>query len=153
MQRQLRAELRAIPRRFRSDPPNNSPELPLPESLESLRMLGAVIKESLRLRNTVPTANPRNTPSDRKTAIGPYTGIPPGVRISCFAWCLHRNDAVYADPEEWRPERWLFDSPHLEDMEKWFWTWGSGRRACVGQNLAMESKFEVSSRALQSCSA
>ena len=121
--------------------------MPSAETLESLPLLQAVIKESLRLRNTVPTANPRRTPQKRKTSIGPYQDIPPGVRINCFAWCLHRNQAVYSDPEEWQPQRWLGDPMDVEKREKWFWTWGSGSRSCIGQNLAMESKFPIRFRA------
>ena len=75
------------------------------------------------------------------TVIGPYENIPPGVRVSCFAWCLHRNGAVYPNPEEWLPGRWLGDPADREEMEKWFWAFGSGSRSCMGRNVAMESKL------------
>lgn len=147
IQRQLQAELRSIPHPLYFPPSTNAPEFPSPETLESLHLLQAVIKESLRLRNTVPTANPRVTPPDGKTVIGQYKDIPPGVRVNCFAWCLHRNEAVYPDPEEWQPERWLGDLAAVDEREKWFWTWGSGSRVCIGQSLALESKSSVPPRA------
>lgn len=140
IQRELQKELCSIPHPFSFPPSTDTPELPSPESLESLPLLHAVIKESLRLRNTGPSGNPRVTPGHRMTTIGPYENIPAGVRVSCFAWCLHRNGDVYPDPEEWLPERWLGDSADRKEREKWFWAWGSGSRGCLGKNLAMESK-------------
>ena len=145
-QHKLQRELQSVAHSLRFPFPTDASELPSPEALESLPLLHAVIKESLRLRNTVPTANPRVTPPDRQTTIGPYQHIPPGVRISCFAWCLHRNKNVYPDPEDWRPERWLDDIACVEERDKWFWTWGSGSRVCIGQSLAMESEFSSPSR-------
>ena len=140
IQRHLQTELRSVPLPLRFPLPPNASEFPSPETLESLPLLQACIKESLRLRNTVPTANPRITPPN----------IPPGVRLSCFAWGLHRNKDVYPDPEDWRPERWLRDSACLEERERWFWTWGSGSRVCIGQSLAMESESSSPSREPQS---
>ena len=147
IQRELQAELHSMPQPLVFPFPVNHAELPSPETLESLPLPQAVIKQSLRLRNTVPTANPRRTPQHRKTSIGPYEDIPPGVRISCFAWCLHRNQAIYSDSEKWQPQRWLGDLMNVEKREKWFWTWGSRSRVCIGQSLAMESKFLIQFRA------
>ena len=114
-------------------------KLPSTRELESLPLLNAVIRESLRLRGTLPTPNPRVTPTNQKTTIGQYNDIPGGVRVNCFAWCLHRNEAVYPDPEEWRPERWLGNRAERKEQEKWLWTFGSGRRMCLGNHLSMES--------------
>ncbi|KAI4166128.1 MAG: hypothetical protein LQ342_000014 [Letrouitia transgressa] len=112
--------------------------LPTATELESLPLLNAMIKESLRLRGTLPTPNPRVTPLDKITTIGPYESIPGGIRISSFAWCLHRNEKVFPDCENWRPERWLGELGDLGEQERWFWTFGSGSRMCVGDSLAIE---------------
>jgi hypothetical protein len=55
---------------------------------------------------------------------------------------LHRNGAVFADPEAWEPSRWLraADDPQLREMNRWFWAFGSGGRMCVGSNLALYRK-------------
>ena len=114
---------------------------PSPEILDQLPYLNAVIRESLRLRNTVPTPNPRLTPEHETTKIGTYNGIPGGVRISGFAWCLHRQGDVFEHPEEWNPDRWLSnDKQKLVEMNKWDWTFGSGSRMCLGKNLAWQRK-------------
>jgi len=71
--------------------------------------------------------------------LGPYSNIPPGVRISTYAWCLHRNEDVFPDAEKFIPVRWLHrGKEQAEVMERWFWAFGSGSRMCLGRNLAME---------------
>ncbi len=102
-----------------------------------------MIEESLRLRGTLPTPNPRVTPSCKESKIGSYDGLPGGVRVSSFVWCLHRNDAVFPDSEHWRPERWLGQLGDQAEQEKWFWTFGGGSRMCLGDNLAMESESHI----------
>ncbi|KAL9096626.1 MAG: hypothetical protein Q9165_001113 [Trypethelium subeluteriae] len=121
--------------------------LPQPSTLESLPYLHAVIKESLRLRNTFPTSNPRITPSKNgnrgNTEIGPYKKIPAGVRVVCFAYSVQRNEEIYKEATVWRPERWIAgesreSKEELKKMEQWFWAFGSGSRSCIGKHLAME---------------
>ncbi|KAJ5762962.1 Cytochrome P450 [Penicillium manginii] len=130
--------------------------LPSAKSLESLPYFNAVLKESIRLRGNVPTSNPRVTPAGTSTKLGPYGNIPPGVRVSAFAWCLHRNEEVFPDAEAWLPNRWLDDDQQFahQEQDRWFWAFGTGSRRCLGQNLALEmlrfsmaaifSNFEVS---------
>jgi cytochrome P450 len=139
----LRAELRSIAN------PLITPEhkvgiredeaLPSPYALEQLPFLWAIIKESIRLRNTIPTPNPRATPAGTMTSLGPYKNIPPGVRVTALAWSLNRNEDIFHDPERWLPERWLDRSPEeLAAMERSYWAFGSGSRQCLGRNVAME---------------
>src|ERR1700722_15993207 len=110
---------------------------PSSETLDQLLCLNAVIRESLRLRNTAPTSNPRLMPENETTKIGTYGEILGGVRISGFAWCLHRQEDVFEHSEEWDPDRWLSDDKQkLVEMNKWDWTFGSGSRMCLGKNLA-----------------
>lgn len=142
-QTRLRAELRSIKNPMWYPPTTtNRPSaasLPEPAALEKLPYLWAIVKESIRLRGTVPTPNPRITPSGTTTNLGPHKNIPPGVRISAFAWCLHRNEEVFPQSELWLPDRWLNRSDEeLAEMEKWFWAFGSGSRQCLGRSVAME---------------
>ncbi|KAF2790985.1 cytochrome P450 [Melanomma pulvis-pyrius CBS 109.77] len=139
----LRTELRSIRNPMWYSPTMegraSAASLPEPAALEKLPYLWAIMKESIRLRGTVPTPNPRVTPLGTKTHLGPHKNIPPGVRISAFAWCLHRNEAVFPQAELWLPDRWLNSSSEkLAEMEKWFWAFGSGSRQCLGRNVAME---------------
>lgn len=113
--------------------------LPTSETLENLPYLHAVLKESIRLRGNTPTPNPRLTPANTTTSLGSYDNVPPGVRVSAFAWCLHRNESVFPNPEAWIPDRWLhLTKEEAVEKEKWFWGFGSGSRMCLGKNLAME---------------
>ncbi|CEJ62615.1 hypothetical protein PMG11_11112 [Penicillium brasilianum] len=142
-QKRLHEELRSMTGVFR---PNNNSEdsMPSAKDLESLPYLNAVLRESIRLRGNVPTSNPRYTPAGTATTLGPYKNIPPGVRISAFAWCLHRNEDIFPDAEAWIPERWLNeDKTKFEpgELERWFWAFGTGSRRCLGQNLALESEM------------
>lgn len=139
VQTRLRDELRSVPHPFFSCSGTSQPSLPSPRSLECLPYLHAVIKESLRLRGAVATPNPRLTPRGTTIALGDHFKIPSGVRISTYAWCLHRNEHVFPNAEAFSPERWLDrDKATAEQMERWFWAFGSGSRMCLGRNLAME---------------
>ncbi|KAI4214319.1 MAG: hypothetical protein LQ351_003072 [Letrouitia transgressa] len=138
-QRELHKELESLPKPLKLPLGPSTSDLPTAAELESLPLLNAMIKESLRLRGTLPTPNPRVTPLDKVSTIGPYESIPGGIRISSFAWCLHRNEKVFPDCENWRPERWLGELGDLGEQERWFWTFGSGSRMCVGDSLAIES--------------
>lgn len=144
-QRDLRNELLSIRKPLRFPGPRGDLTLPTPKELDSLPLLNAMIKESLRLRGTLPTPAPRISPHDKKTTIGQYENIPGGVRINSFAWCLHRNEVVFPSAEEWRPERWLGDKANRMEQEKWFWAFGSGSRMCLGDHLSMESMCCIAS--------
>jgi len=70
-----------------------------------------------------------------------YDEKPRGVRISGFAWCLHRQEDDFEHSEECDPDRWLSDHKQkLTEMNKWDWTFGSGSRMCLGKNLAWQCK-------------
>ncbi|KMU80269.1 hypothetical protein CISG_08375 [Coccidioides immitis RMSCC 3703] len=120
IQEQLRQELLSISQPFRYHNEKRT-ELPTPQTLEALPFLNAVIKESLRLRNTAPTLNPRITPTGRKVTIGPCDNVPAGTRVGAFAWCLHRNEKGYPNPRTWDPMRWIVDSsdPKAGARERW----------------------------------
>ena len=138
-QHKLREELLALERPLQFPFPTDNVQLPTPKELETLPLLNACIKESLRLRGTLPVPFPRVTPYNKHTTIGGYDKIPGGVRVTSFAWCLHRNQEVFPDPEDWRPERWLGARSDRLEQEKWLWPFASGSRMCLGNNLALES--------------
>lgn len=161
VQSALRAELHTldVPLRF---PPSSPPPpttstssssssrdnlLPSAKALDALPLLQATLQETLRLRAAIPGPEPRITPSSGGgwVTLGPEGSefrVPGGVRVSAQAYSLHRNGAVFADPEAWEPSRWLraADDPQLREMNRWFWAFGSGGRMCVGSNLAIYRK-------------
>ena len=108
----------------------------LADRLDGLPLLDAIMKETLRLHSANPGPWPRRTPALR-CRVGTYPGIPAGTVISASSYTLHRNAAVYPDPEDWRPERWLLASvEERKEMMRWFWAFGSGARMCIGNHFA-----------------
>ncbi|TKA63511.1 hypothetical protein B0A55_12702 [Friedmanniomyces simplex] len=112
-----------------------------PRPIDQLPILHAILLETLRLHAPVPGNQPRITPSGTHTTLGPSThtfAVPPDVRVQAQAWSLHRNSSVFPDPERWNPGRWLESTPEqLEEMQRWFWAFGSGGRMCIANNFAM----------------
>ncbi|KAF2400739.1 cytochrome P450 [Trichodelitschia bisporula] len=139
-QNALRAELRTLdtPVSIRSHPYEAS--LPSSKALDTLPTLQAILQETLRLHAAIPGPQPRITPPGG-CRIGTdecHYQVPGGVRISAQAYSLHRNAAVFEEPETWRPERWLEASPEkLREMMRWYWPFSSGGRMCIGSHLAM----------------
>jgi len=106
------------------------------KQIDQLPVLHACLMEALRLHAPIPGNQPRMTPTS--ATLGPFTNLPAGVRVQSQAWSLHRNPAVFPDPNTWQPSRWLdTDEAQLREMGKWFWAFGSGGRMCVGSNLAL----------------
>jgi cytochrome P450 len=60
--------------------------------------------------------------------------IPAGTRLITSPWVLHRMPALWPEPEEFRPERFL---PDAVVAPRNFIPFGSGMRACLGQSLAL----------------
>ncbi|EPS94879.1 hypothetical protein FOMPIDRAFT_1054643 [Fomitopsis schrenkii] len=66
--------------------------------------------------------------------------IPAGAEIIGNHLAIARDPEVYPDPETFKPSRWLDASGRLRNDLKFF-TFGFGRRICVGQHLADNSVF------------
>lgn len=140
IQSELREELRSITNPLLDT--ENPTDIPHSQTLERMPLLGAVIKECLRLRNTSPNADPRVSPSNCSCRIGALESVPPGTRVCSFGWCLHRNPNVFADPLTWDPKRWLEEGRgDAAAMKKWFFAFGAGSRQCIGQHIAVECKL------------
>ncbi|OJD40206.1 cytochrome p450 [Diplodia corticola] len=155
LQKALRSELRSLSTPILA---TSAPEIPSAKELDSLPLLQAVLQETLRLHAAIPGMQPRTSPAD--ASIGPpgheYAGLPANVRVASQAWTLHRNEEVFPDAEQWKPERWLDGrggllTPDSEDggegyreMMRWFWAFGSGGRMCIGSHLAIyQMKFII----------
>ncbi|CAL1375635.1 unnamed protein product [Linum trigynum] len=108
--------------------------------LPHLTYLEAVIKETLRIHPALPFLAPR-CPS-KTCELGGYT-IPKGTIVYLNAYALHTDPQLWEDPLEFKPDRFL----GVEDDTKFdfqgnnfqFLSFGSGRRVCPGQPLAVNT--------------
>ena len=101
--------------------------------------LTATINEVMRRRPVLPNAEPRLV--KKPVAIGPAE-YPAGVILIANAYLVHHDPAIYPDPYELRPERFLERQPGT-------YTWlpfGGGRRRCLGASFAqLEMKVVLGS--------
>ena len=134
----LREELLTLAPPIVFPAPTTSPSLPSARTIDALPLLDAILMETLRRYSAIPGPQPRETPAT-PTSLAGSPPLPPGVRVSAQAYSLHRNPDVFPSPEEWRPERWIeAGKVQKEEMNRWFWAFGSGGRMCVGKHFAMQ---------------
>lgn len=57
-----------------------------------------------------------------------------GTRLVCSPYVLHRMSALWTEPDEFRPERFLPGNRHVPRA---YVPFGSGMRACIGRALAL----------------
>lgn len=171
LQHHLRAELQDLEPRITltsivnmfpspSEKRQQQSDLPSFKSLDSLPLLRSILMETLRLHQAIPGPQPRVTPhTSTGIQLASYTNIPGDVRVSANAYCLHRNAAVFPNPTSWIPKRWALnpaaadrekEQARLKEMHRWFWTFGSGGRMCIGSNLAM-LQMKIIIAAIVSC--
>jgi cytochrome P450 len=115
--------------------------------LDALPLLNAVIMETLRLRNPVRMLARRVVPPGGAVIDGYF--LPGGTEVSASTHTMHMNVEAFPEPNKWDPERWL-GLPNESDKERapndprrWFWTFISGSRMCVGNNFAMMGKSRI----------
>ncbi len=103
--------------------------------------LDATIKESLRLRPTLPIAA-RKLTEDYEVGGRVY---PAGTVLMPCMYLLHRNAKVWKDPEAFRPERFLDAKP---PAYSWI-PFGGGVRRCLGAGFALAEMRAVMQTILQ----
>ena len=118
---------------------NMAQGLPSPRSIDALPLLNNILQETLRLYAASPAQQPRVTPfSPTGTTIDGYSNISGGIRVSANPYSLHRNAAVFPEPEKWVPERWDAEGEKRDEMKRWFWAFSSGGRMCLGNHFALQ---------------
>jgi cytochrome P450 len=89
----------------------------------------ATIHEALRRRPVIPNAAPRLV--KKPVTVGGWD-YPPDILLVASAYLVQHDPEIYPDPYEFRPERFLDESPGT-------YTWipfGGGRRRCLGASFA-----------------
>ncbi|KAK8042079.1 hypothetical protein PG993_006602 [Apiospora rasikravindrae] len=113
---------------------DNAPRL---EVLETLPLLTATIKESLRMAPGIASPLFRVTPTEGAVIDG--RGVPAGATVGMSIYHVHHNEALFANPEHFDPDRWL-QQPQQQDkkegLDQWFVAFSRGPRSCPGKNLA-----------------
>ncbi|MEV5937526.1 cytochrome P450 [Streptomyces sp. NPDC051994] len=61
--------------------------------------------------------------------------VPAGTIVWCSQWTTHRDPRWFPDPDQFRPERWAPDAPHVVPDHAWY-PFGGGQRTCLGARFA-----------------
>jgi hypothetical protein len=139
MQQRLRQECQALGPDVNV---SSTGALPSTSVVEALPLLHAVVMETLRVHPVVAGGQARVTPYGKLSKLGRYENIPGGYRVQSYARFLHSNPEVFPNPLEWYPERWLQSSGEGYDQKlRWFWSFSSGARMCLGSHFALLGKL------------
>ena len=106
--------------------------------IKSLVYLQAVVKETLRLYPASSLSVPRESTVD--CTVGGFH-IPAGTRLLVNISRLHRDPSVWAEPDEFRPDRFLSARHGNLDVGGTCFElmpFGSGRRVCPGISFSMQ---------------
>ncbi|XP_057950655.1 flavonoid 3'-monooxygenase [Malania oleifera] len=108
--------------------------------LPNLPFLQAVVKETFRLHPSTPLSLPRIA-SNACEVDGYY--IPKGSTLLVNVWAIARDPAVWNDPLEFRPARFLpgGERPNADVKGNDFEVipFGAGRRICAGMSLGLRT--------------
>ena len=103
-----------------------------------LPYLQAVIKEGLRIFPPIAGLMSKEVPPHGDTWNGVF--IPGGTRVGYSIWAITRREDIWgADALEFRPERWLNNSPEkVKEMESTLdLIFSYGRWLCLGRTIAL----------------
>ncbi len=104
---------------------------PTMADVESLPMVDAVMRESLRL---YPPAYLFSREAIEQVEIGGWV-VPPRAQVLVPVCAIHRDPRWYEEPDEFRPQRWL--DGLADRLPKYtYLPFGGGVRVCVGNHFA-----------------
>ncbi|CZT15509.1 related to isotrichodermin C-15 hydroxylase (cytochrome P-450 monooxygenase CYP65A1) [Ramularia collo-cygni] len=110
------------------------------DSVMSLPYLGATINEALRLFTPGAVAMQRIVPAGGAVIDGQF--VPAGTTVSVAPWAASRSPDNFADPDAFRPERWLQDREAYRSDEfagdrlGASRPFGYGPKRCIGEDLS-----------------
>ena len=100
----------------------------------NLPYLQCVAKEALRLHPPTPLMLPHRANATVK--VGGYD-IPKGSNVHVNVWAVARDPAMWKNPTEFRPERFLEEDVDMKGTDFRLLPFGAGRRVCPGAQLAI----------------
>ena len=137
------------------DSVTGSDRLPTFADMPSLPRVRAIAKEVLRWRPVTAGGLPHMLIKDDvyKLPDGQSVFLEAGTCVHPVQWSIHRDEELYPDADNFRPERWLEPSwpTFKEPLDKFpnlqaFSAFGFGRRICPGINIAERSLYILISR-------
>jgi cytochrome P450 len=135
--RKLREELE------KAIPDKDDRQFPGFNQVEQLPYLSAVIQEGLRLHPPVTTRQQRVAPSEDLVYVNPSTGInyrlPRGTVMAMNPVLLARIPALYPNPGQFRPERFLED----KRLRGYGLAFSRGSRICLGMQMAYQEMYVI----------
>lgn len=117
------------------------------EQLERLEYLDQVIKESLRLYPPIHVGTRR---ASCELAYKNYC-LPEGDRILYSIYLTHRDPQQWADPNSFRPERFIVERGRRTYEPYSYVPFGGGPRNCIGAYYGQMEAKVVLARMLQRC--
>lgn len=100
--------------------------------LSHLPYLRCIINETLRMYPAGPNLVPHESSED--STVGGYH-IPRGTMLQVNLWAIQNDPTVWDDPTSFRPER--FEGIEGHKIGYKMMPFGSGRRSCPGEGLAI----------------
>lgn len=115
------------------------------EILPRLVFTRAVLEEAMRLYPPVPFMSRAATAEDR---LGPFR-VRKGTFVIVAPYVLHRHEALWDDPSEFRPERFLPENRGAIDRFAYL-PFGAGPRVCIGASFSLQEAMVVLARIARS---
>ncbi|KAE8332165.1 cytochrome P450 [Aspergillus sergii] len=115
------------------------------ERLTSVKLLDALINETLRLHPAVPSGTQRLTPPEGLQIGDKY--IPGDVMVCIPTHTLFRDERAFVRPNEFLPERWMTQPELIKDASV-FIPFNAGPYSCVGKQLALMELRRVTAEIL-----
>nr|QDF44411.1 caffeoyl-3-(4-hydroxyphenyl)lactate 3-hydroxylase [Phacelia campanularia] len=100
----------------------------------NLPYLQCVTKEVLRLHPSTPNMLPHRASTNVK--VGGYD-IPKDTIVHVNVWAIGRDPAIWKDPLEFRPERFMEEDIDVKGQNFRVLPFGAGRRICPGAQLGI----------------
>ncbi|BFZ13466.1 hypothetical protein BsWGS_16504 [Bradybaena similaris] len=113
--------------------------------LQKMPFLKACVKETLRLFPPIPM-NARTTTED--ISVGGYH-IPKNTIIMLNLYVMSRDEEIFSQPDEFRPERWLKGDQEANVHPFSLIPFGFGTRSCVGRRIAETQIYLAAIQVLQ----
>jgi|GEM_PF-1517148 len=109
-------------------------QLPTFDQLNKLTYLDRVLKETLRLWSPAPAFGIR---AKETTLLDGRFEVTPDDELIVLLGALHRDPAVWDDPERFDPERFTPEAEAARPPDAWK-PFGNGVRSCIGRAFAMQ---------------